>query len=64
MTELPDAGIAVREGAEAERALGVLVDLADGSSAAATDPELVGAPRRDSDSRFKRFRSARISAAL
>ena len=34
-----------------------------GSCATATDPELAGAPCRDSISRFSRFKSVRISAA-
>jgi hypothetical protein len=44
ITKLPDVGTSVTAGAEADRALGVFVDLTEGSSAAATNPELVGLP--------------------
>ena len=62
-TLLDDAD-GVTAGAEAERARGVFVDLPEDSSGAAIDPEPLCTPRRDSDSRFSRFRSARISDAL
>ncbi len=43
---------------------GGIVGAPEDSSTAAIDPELLGTPRRDSDSRLSRLRSVRISAAL